>query len=58
MGYPLDFRSRVRGSRGRGEGFGVLCCPVRSCRVFRFLKTIKVLYNFAEPGHELKFEAH
>ena len=25
--------------------FGVLCCPVRSCRVFRFLKTIRVLYN-------------
>ena len=26
------------------DRFAVLCCPVRSCRVFRFLKTIKVLY--------------
>ena len=24
---------------------GVLCCPVRSCRVFRFSKTTKVLYD-------------
>ena len=63
MRYPFDFRSRLRCSRGRGKGviivfdrFDILCCPVRLCRVFRFLETIKV--TCAEPDQKLKFEAH
>ena len=53
LSYPFDLRSRVRCSRGRCKGvvflrqfFFVLCCLVRSCRVFCFFKTIRVLYNW------------